>query len=190
MIYRRAELEAQLRQWMAEALAGNQASYHALLSRIASMVRGYLTNTISPAQRTPEKVEDLVQDVLVAIHRKKHLYRTDMPILPWLFAIARYRLIDQVRADARRPSLVEWDDAPDPADPNATPVGHESVFELEELLDCLSQKQKKILVMAKAEGRPLAEIAAHFKMTLSAVKVTIHRSLQKVRERQRRMSGA
>ncbi len=175
---------------MAETLDGNQQSYHALLTRVSVMVRGYLMNAMGSKQRTVEKVEDLVQDVLLAIHRKKQLYRTDMPILPWLFAIARYRLIDHVRAEGRRPSLVEWDETLDPVDPNANSVGDDHVFELEELLDCLSPKQKQILVLAKAEGTPLAEIAERFKMSLSAVKVTVHRALEKVRQQQRKTTDA
>ena len=190
ILYRRDELEAQLRQWMLESLEGNQPSYRALLTRVSSMIRGYLMNAMGPKNRTVEKVEDLVQDVLLAIHRKKQLYRASMPILPWLFAIARYRLIDTIRSEGRRPSLVAWDETLDPADPSANPIGDDRVFELEELLDCLSLKQKQILVMAKAEGAPLADIAARFNMSLSSVKVTVHRALQKVREQQRKSTGA
>jgi RNA polymerase sigma-70 factor (ECF subfamily) len=182
VIYRRDELEAQLRAWLQQSLRGDQAAYRAFLERTSSMVRGYLTNSMGSSKRTPEKIEDLVQDVLLAIHRKKHLYRADMPILPWLFAIARYRLIDQVRAEKRRPMLVEWDETLDPADTNSLPLPDERLFELEELLECLSQKQRRILVMAKAEGVPLAEIAQRLQMSLSAVKVTVHRALRKIRQ--------
>ncbi len=190
ILYRRTELEAQLRRWMNESLHGNQESYHSLLSRVSVMIRGYLTNSMGSQMRTPEKVEDLVQDVLLAIHRKKHLYRTNMPILPWLFAIARYRLIDTVRAEKRRPTLVEWDDTLDPVDPAQAIASDEQLFQIEELLECLSIKQKQILILAKAEGMPLVEIANRFQMSLSAVKVTVHRSILKVRQHQQKMSGA
>lgn len=169
---------------MLESLEGNQQAYAKLLEKTARMVRGYLANSMSSAQRTDERIEDLVQDVLVAIHRKKHLYRPEMPILPWLFAIARYRLIDQVRADKRRPSTVEMDERFDFPDKKAS-APEEHAFHLEELLTDLSPRQKEILVLAKAEDMPLAQIAEKFRMSLSAVKVTVHRALQKVRERQR-----
>ena len=186
ILYRRTELEAQLCQWMNESLQGDQTSYHSFLSRVSVMLRGYLTNAMGSHMRTPEKVEDLVQDVLLAIHRKKHLYRTDMPILPWLFAIARYRLIDYVRSEKRRPSLVEWDDTFDPSDPRQTiALSDENIFQIEELLECLSTTQKQILILAKAEGIPLSEIANRFNMSLSAVKVTVHRALRKVRQHQK-----
>jgi RNA polymerase sigma-70 factor, ECF subfamily len=173
---------------MVRSLQGDNIAYETMLSRIAVMVRGYLFNSMGPAQRSDEKIEDLVQEVLLAIHRKKHLYRPDLPILPWLFAIARYKLIDQVRSEKRRPSLVDWDDTMDPIDSNANAAPDERVLELEELLDCLSPRQKTILIMAKANGVPLAEIAQKFGMTLSAVKVTVHRALNRVRQQQKATS--
>ncbi len=45
----------------------------------------------------------------------------------------------------------------------------------------LSQRQREIFILAKADGMPLAEIAERFDMSLSAVKVTVHRTLQKIR---------
>src|SRR5690348_12958773 len=126
MIYDRQALEDELRLWMEKSLNGDREIYEKLLKRIASMVRGFLMNNMSKAIRTDERVEDLVQDVLIAIHRKKHLYQSNRPILPWLFAIARYKLIDHLRADARRPSTVEWDESFDPPGSDKAPASEEA----------------------------------------------------------------
>src|SRR3546814_18114776 len=48
--------------------------------------------------------EDIVQETLLAIHMKRHTWRDDAPVTPWLYAIARYKLIDAFR---RRGRLVE-----------------------------------------------------------------------------------
>lgn len=96
--------------------------------------------------------------------------------------MAKYRLIDHIRAEKRRPILAEWEEFLDPADPNPEIYQDERFFRLEELLEGLSPRQKSILVLAKANGTPLAEIAKQFNMSLSAVKVTVHRALQKVRK--------
>ncbi len=170
---------------MVRSLNDDQEAYQTFLRRVAAMVRGYLFNTMGAATRTPDKIEDLVQDVLLALHRKKHLYQPTRPILPWLFAIARYRVIDAVRAEKRRPALTEWEDGFEPAAPEPAPLSDEKIWELEELLSCLSPKQKDILILAKVERLPLNDIAQRFGMSLSAVKVTIHRTVQKLRKKRR-----
>ncbi len=181
MIYERNALEKELREWMRLSLEGDRPAYEKLLKKIAEMVRGYLNNALGKSQRTEEKVEDLVQEVLISIHRKKHLYQPTLPILPWLFTIARYRMIDHIRLEQRRPKLTEWEETFDPPAPDRTAPLEEIAFELEERLEPLSDRQKEILIMAKAEGIPLAEIAGKLGMSLASVKVTIHRALKKVR---------
>jgi RNA polymerase sigma-70 factor (ECF subfamily) len=168
---------------MGLSLKGDREIYEKLLSRVAGLVRGYLTNTASRRTLDSGHVEDLVQEVLLAIHRKKHLYSTDKPILPWLFAIAKYKLIDHLRAEKRRPCL-QLDETIDPAAPSSESLSEDQAFELEELLVSLSPLQKDILLMAKVERIPLAQIAEKFHMSLSAVKVTVHRTLKKVRKNQ------
>jgi RNA polymerase sigma-70 factor, ECF subfamily len=181
MLRQREELEKELHLGIRKGLEGDREAYEKFLLKVASIVRGYLFNNLSKANRTDERVEDLVQDVLLSIHRKKHLYRLDLPVIPWLFTIARYRLIDHWRAEMKRPPSVEWAEDFDPPAPADGSLSDSQLFELEELLEGLSSKQKQILILAKAEKIPLADIARQFDMSLSAVKVTVHRALRKVR---------
>lgn len=128
-----------------------------------------------------ETVEDLVQDVLVAIHRKKHLYDPSRPALPWIFAVARYRLIDHARALSARPPTTTLEDIPE-----AALAGDEVLdrgLEVEELLEGLTDNQRRAVVLAKMEGRPLADVAAGLGLSLSAVKVTVHRALEALRRK-------
>jgi RNA polymerase sigma-70 factor (ECF subfamily) len=46
--------------------------------------------------------EDIVQETLLAVHLKRHTWRTDAAVEPWLYAIARYKLIDAFRRAGRR----------------------------------------------------------------------------------------
>ena len=193
----RADLEAQLQAWMLAAISGDRDSYERLLTRVGTMVRAYLMNWLNFSSRSPEKVEDLVQDVLLAIHKKKHLYRTDMPILPWIYAIAKYRLIDSIRAEKRRPQTVQWIDSWEEdfesatlgaaSEAENTPESYaasqqDGAVETEELLAGLNPRQKQILLMAKSQEIPLHDIADQLNMSLSAVKVTIHRAVHLLRK--------
>lgn len=180
----KAALETNMRGWMAQALAGDAAAYEKLLNQIASIVRGYLMNVLNARVRSEEKVEDLVQETLLAIHKKKHLYTAGRPILPWIFAIARYRLIDSVRAEERRPTLVNWEEYFD-SDlfEQRTAEAKTDAGAIDELTEGLTDRQKEVLLLAKVEELPLAEVAKRLQMSLSAVKVTVHRAIKELRKR-------
>ena len=140
--------------------------------------------TMNPRLRSKEQVEDLVQEVLISIHRKRDLYDVNQPLLPWVYTIARYKLIDSLRAEKRRPECVEWVEKFD-----SISATEGSLLELEQaqqsetLLEGLSSNQKEILKLAKGEDVPLNEIAEKMEMSLSAVKVSVHRSLKFIRKR-------
>jgi RNA polymerase sigma-70 factor (ECF subfamily) len=161
---------------------GDQASYRLLLEGVGSLLKAYLMKTMNPRLRSKEQVEDLVQDVLISIHRKRDLYSEELPFLPWVYAIARYRLIDSLRTVARRPECVEWIEKFD------AEVFVEMPKFLDEedgsaLMEGLTDKQQEILKLAKVEELPLEEVAQKMGMTLSAVKVSIHRSLKLIRKK-------
>jgi RNA polymerase sigma-70 factor, ECF subfamily len=183
----RGTLESELRMEMLRSLAGDREAHERLLTQVAQMMRAYLSKSISPTHPGHESVEDLVQDVLIAIHQKRHTYRTDLPILPWIYSIARYRLIDSVRAAKRVPLSVPWDDELSPAVEDQ----HEGLekAEVERALEGLSAKQREALLLSKVEGLPLAEVATKMKMSLSAVKVTIHRAMKALKKGRTREYG-
>jgi RNA polymerase sigma-70 factor (ECF subfamily) len=172
--------EKELKELMLAALNGDQIAYKKFLEQTCQVLRGFLSNIFSSNQRSKEKVDDLVQETLIAIHRKRDLYSKDMAILPWIHAIARYRMIDQMRADARRPKGVEWDYKVEAL--TATELQDHSSDQGDALLEGLTEKQKLIVRLAKVDEVPLAEIALSQKMSLSAVKVCIHRAIHVMRE--------
>src|SRR5260370_38334912 len=49
-----------------------------------------------------DQSEDIVQDILLAVHLKRHTWDVSAPFAPWLFAIARNKLIDALRRRGRR----------------------------------------------------------------------------------------
>jgi RNA polymerase sigma-70 factor (ECF subfamily) len=175
--------DSQLHALMTASLAGDREAYTQFLDQTAGIVSSFLMKSMHPQQRSPEKVEELTQDILLSIHTKRGTYHPEMPILPWVFAIARYRLIDSLRRDARRPETVEWDSelesviAAEAGNGGAGPRALHGM-ELDAMLARLSERQREVLVMAKINDMPLAEISIKTGMSLSAVKVTVHRALR------------
>jgi RNA polymerase sigma-70 factor (ECF subfamily) len=161
-----------------KALAGDALAYRTFLEEVAKSLRSFLARVARTTQA--EKIEDLVQEVLLAIHRKRDLYRPGMPVMPWVRAIAKHRMIDSIRSEKRRPELVELSEEIESAFSVEQPI--ESFYDIDALLECLDERQRQILKLAKVEEVPLEEIARRLGISHSLVKVTVHRSLKKVRE--------
>jgi RNA polymerase sigma-70 factor (ECF subfamily) len=174
-------LEAQLRDGLLASMAGDREAYRLFLNRVAGIVTAYLMKSMNPSKRFVEKVEELTQDVLMSIHQKRSTYRPEMPVLPWIYAIARYRLIDSIRQESRRPHTVTWSEEHEQIAEDLLP---DSVADIETLLAGLSEKQREVLVLAKLNDMPLAEVAKKMDMSLSAVKVTVHRAIRAIRKNQ------
>lgn len=177
-----SDLETELHSKILSAINGDPLAYEDFLHQTASLLRSYLMKLMKSSVRCKEKAEDLVQDILLSIHQKRHLYRTSEPILPWVYSIARYRYIDSLRAEARRPQYSEWVDNYDDFLSTTEPVPDFPLNEkIEKMLAVLPQNQQTILKMAKMDEIPLAEISEKMQTSLASVKISVHRALKKLR---------
>jgi RNA polymerase sigma-70 factor (ECF subfamily) len=110
--------EAELAGLLRAAIAGDEKAYAVFLARAAALVRGFVRRRMTPGGIDPE---DVVQETLLAIHLKRHTWRDDAPVLPWVYAIARYKLIDAFRRRGRRIEVDVDDFADTIAQPEAGP---------------------------------------------------------------------
>lgn len=170
-------VEDELRALLMAALSGNNTAYAAFLQRSSGHVRAYFRRRLSAF---PDDVEDLVQETLLALHNQRHTYRPAQRLTPWLYAIARYKLIDSLRANSPRRALEEpiEDDADDSAFFTADSAAAESRRDLLKLLETLPEKLRLPILLVKLEGRSVAEASAALGMSESSVKVGIHRGLK------------
>ncbi|WP_300759300.1 sigma factor, partial [Janthinobacterium sp.] len=86
-------------QLMLRAQDGDQLAYARLLKAIVPVIRALVRRKI---YQDDAFVEDVVQEVLLAVHRVRHTYDPQRPFLPWLSAIISARAIDALRARGRR----------------------------------------------------------------------------------------
>src|SRR3954447_24606784 len=87
---------------MRSAMAGDDAAYHRLLKAITPVMRAASRRGLARAGQPPDQAEDIVQEILLAVHLKRHTWDVSAPFAPWLFAIARNKLIDMLRRRGRR----------------------------------------------------------------------------------------
>lgn len=104
----------------------------------------------------------------------------------WVLAIARHKLIDLWRRRGRREARhAVLDDVPEGDLPSVTeelPVRRD----LETLLGALPQAQRKAIEMNKLEGLTMAEASKRTGASVSALKVRVHRGLERFAELARR----
>ncbi len=165
--------EAQLRAWLLAGLAGDSAAHRAFLTEAAALLRGYFRNRLRNA---PEDAEDLVQETLVALHTRRESYDPSLPLTAWLYAIARYRLIDHLRRVKRRGPHDNIDDVnPGADDPDFN--ASDAKRDLNALLAKLPAKQQTAIRLVKLEEKSVKEAAALTGFSESDIKISIHRGL-------------
>ena len=91
--------ETELREWMGEYQAGRLEAFDRVYAAIAVPLRKYLT----ALARDAAEAQDLLQEAFLQIHRSRHTYDRDQPLLPWVFAISRHVYLMSLRSARRRP---------------------------------------------------------------------------------------
>ena len=74
--------EAELRALMRASLGGDAVAYRTLLSRLSANLRAYYKGKLARTGRSATEAEDLMQEVLMAIHTRRHTYDPAEPLMP------------------------------------------------------------------------------------------------------------
>jgi RNA polymerase sigma-70 factor (ECF subfamily) len=82
-----------LERSMRQSLAGDKVAYAALLRETGRLLRNFLGTRLS----FESEAEDVLQEILISIHKARHTYDGNRPYKPWMYAIAKFRLTDYLR---------------------------------------------------------------------------------------------
>lgn len=171
--------EDRLRDLLLRGLAGEAPAYHAFLQELSAHLRAFLRKRLV---RLPDEVEDLLQESLLAVHNQRHTYDADQPLTAWVYAIAKYKLVDLLRRRANRDLLTdpldEEIDVFSSADADADADAAEARRDVAQLLEQLPDRQRLPIIHMKLEGLSVAETARATGTSESAVKVGVHRGLK------------
>jgi RNA polymerase sigma-70 factor (ECF subfamily) len=169
------DAEVQLRGLFLRGLEGDAAAYHQFLQKLSAHLRAFLGKRLFG---WPDEVEDLVQECLLAMHNQRHTYQSDQPLTAWVQAIARYKMIDLLRAKSVREALHDPLDDELAVFAESDTDAADARRDLAGLLDTLPDRQRLPIVHVKLQGLSVAETATATGMSESAVKVGIHRGLK------------
>jgi len=164
---------------MAGAQDGDGDAYRLLLEDLLPVLRRMVRARVYDR----ESAEDVVQNILLSIHRARHTYRPERPFGPWMRAIARNAMVDAFRETGRRGERevgVAWIDeiAGEPADPLQ---GDALDPRLQAALERLPDAQREAVEMIQLRGLSVAEAALEAGVTPGALKVRAHRGYRALR---------
>jgi RNA polymerase sigma-70 factor, ECF subfamily len=172
------------RHWaglMAVAQNGDRVAYERLLREIVPFVRAI----VSRQHRTADRIDDIVQDVLLTVHRVRHTYDPARPFEYWLATIARRRSIDGLRRRLRTQANETADEDAyetfaDPAANRATEVRDASEV-LGGAIAGLTARQREAIDLLKLREMSLAEASRASGQSIAALKVNVHRAINALR---------
>lgn len=136
-----------------------------------------------------EEAEDVTQEVLVRLWRRGHQVSPDR-VGAWLVRVTRNACIDAIRKrkggqhvgleDLKTFDLRE--DAPGPEIlSHASQLGQRIL----RALGTLSEPGRSVVILREVQGLSYQEIGEALEMTVSSVRVTLHRSRRRLREQLR-----
>jgi RNA polymerase sigma-70 factor, ECF subfamily len=178
----RSQDEARWSAWMARALDGDREAYTKLMAELAQVVESYVRARFGAGGES-DFLEDCVQEALLALHRVRHTWDRRLAFRPWMFAVVRHKVIDQLRRRAVRRTEPEGSETPS-ASWSAT-VEPSRRIDGARLLEALDPSYREALVLTKLEGYSLEEAAARVGVTTGAMKTRVHRAVQMVQKRLR-----
>ncbi len=166
------------REWaalMRQARGGDRAAYDRLLREIAQAMRPLVRRGLVRHGGNASDTEDVVQDILIAVHLKQHTWDENRPFAPWLSALARYKTIDALRRRGRRAEvpIEDFNDtlaAPPAEDPLAA-------RDVTRSLEKLPERQRAVVRTIAVEGASIAQTAERLHMSEGAVRAALHRGL-------------
>ena len=160
---------------MRSSLAGDAAAYRDLLEALTRHLRPMARSACARVGLPAADMEDMVQDVLLAVHLKRHTWDPGQPLGPWLRAIVRHKVIDGLRRRGRRAEIPIDDFLETLSAPvEETPPSRE---DLERYTNALAGKQKEVVRAIGMNGFSITQTAVKFGMTEGAVRVALHRGL-------------
>ena len=169
---------------MRAAQAGDSRAYSELLRALLPLVKQLVRQRYPFLQS--QDIDDLVQDILLSVHAARASYDPTRPFLPWLRAIARYRMADSARRYAlRTANEVPSEHAPETfvaKDANMSGNGYGDAEALRQAMAKLSYGQRQAIELMKLQEMSLKEARVVTGTSIGALKVSVHRGMSALRK--------
>ncbi len=183
--------DRRLATMMAAAQDGDRAAYATLLRDILGLVRA----VVRGQGVAPDRIDDVVQEVLLTVHRARHTYDPARPFTPWLRVIAQRRAVDTLRSQGRQRQRevhdpIAYEGHADPAPPALQALERSGqAGRVRQAITALPPRQREAMEHLALHGRTLDQAAAKTGRSKIALKVNFHRALAALKAKFSREGG-
>jgi RNA polymerase sigma-70 factor, ECF subfamily len=167
------------------AVAGDGAARDRLIAEVHPLVLGYCRRRLSRREAVLGSADDVAQEICLAVVAALQSYVvSDRSFRSFVFGIAANKVADAFRAMSRNRTepMADLPDGPVLHDgPEQRLLDEELAGRLSGLLQRLTPRQRKVLVLRIAVGLSAEETADQLGTSPGAVRVTQHRALDRLR---------
>ena len=170
-----------MEQLVRQAQGGDKRAFDRLAQTIRPRVRRWVLAHVDSS----DDAEDIVQDVLLKMHRGLREFAHGSRVSTWLYAVTRRAAADWHRKRHRRAVLMEQKaEGPTVAVQADLPVDQARLsLAVMEAFRLLPGRQREIFDLADLQGIPLTEIAEMLNMNAVTARVHLHRARTAIRTR-------
>lgn len=168
---------------MRRANRGDGAAFHRFLTLVTPPLRGLIR--ARGRALPPDQHEDVLQEVLLAIHLKRGSWDGSAPVRPWLYAVARHKVVDAFRRRGQRLHLPLEDLAEVlAAEPGPAPL---AARDADRMLGMIDARSAALVRAVRLEERSTEDAAAALGLTPGAARVVLHRAMRRLTDLAGRM---
>ena len=154
---------------------GTEEAFQVLYSRHSSKIFGFIKSRVF----VTERCQDIFQEVFMKIHKSKHLYNRNHPVLPWIFTITKNTIIDETRKSKTVQNQIQIDEL-EIAAPQAA-AGF-LMSDITHQLEKIPTNQKSAIEMRYVEEKTFEDIAEVLKTSEVNVRQLLSRGIQRLKE--------
>jgi RNA polymerase sigma-70 factor (ECF subfamily) len=158
----------------------DKVAFSRLFDHFAPRLKGFIIRAGAPRAQA----EDIVQDVMLTVWRKAHLFDpTRAQVSSWIYQIARNRQIDVIRKEARPmpEALKAEDDGSEDPDAGEVMALEQETDQLRAALEKLAPAQRELIERAYLGELSHSEIRDVTGLPLGTIKSRIRLGLERLR---------
>jgi RNA polymerase sigma factor (sigma-70 family) len=172
--------DLRLRALMTGYQDGSRDAFEQLHASLAPILRRHLLRLA----RDPSRVDDLLQDTFLQVHRARHTYDPAYPVLPWACAVARHVFLMDCRYRGRRADVSRQEELSE--ETVACGSHHEEALiardEVTRALAELSPATRRSVLLHHLHGLSFQEISRRLQVRGPALRARASRGVARLRE--------
>jgi RNA polymerase sigma-70 factor, ECF subfamily len=139
------------------------------------------------------ELEDLVQTVFLRVYRGLDRFEGRSRFATWLYGICSYVSMEYIRKKKRRREVQNEKATDNVADPGADPytlmIGKKTMILLQQSLEKIKEKKRKVLILHDIMGVPAGEIAQMLNVSTATVRSRLFHARREVAQKMAKLAG-